>query len=298
MKLRMPVLFLTALVTWAATTAEAAVSDAQKCQATKLKLVGKFYKCRVKAQAKFVNKGNGEKLQASLAVCEAKLSSKFSKAEEKWGAECPTTGDFPHLRNAVTADVTNMAMTLSGGVPLPDGCLSVTGSIECSNDAGAIIPCAGTGQDGALQAGDPFSFTDNGDGTITDHNTGLMWEKKSDDGSVHDIDTMYNWGNAFLMHVFSLNFTSFAGYNDWRLPNIRELVSISDYGAARVPPEFDVGCTPGCTVQTCSCSSERSWSSTTRNFSPSTAYTGGVGSSVLGEAKPTLMRVRAVRGGQ
>ena len=38
------------------------------------------------------------------------------------------------------------------------------------------------------RVGAPLSFTDNGDGTITDNNTGLMWEKKSDDGGLHDKD--------------------------------------------------------------------------------------------------------------
>jgi hypothetical protein len=37
-----------------------------------------------------------------------------------------------------------------------------------------------------VQAGIPRSYTDNGDGTITDNVTGLMWEKLSDDASVHD----------------------------------------------------------------------------------------------------------------
>ncbi len=32
------------------------------------------------------------------------------------------------------------------------------------------------------------SYTDNGDGTVTDNQTGLTWEKKSDDGSIHDKD--------------------------------------------------------------------------------------------------------------
>src|SRR5438876_6315029 len=47
--------------------------------------------------------------------------------------------------------------------------------------------------DGAMQAGAPLSYTDNGDGTITDENTGLMWEKKSADGNIHDMDTLYTW---------------------------------------------------------------------------------------------------------
>src|SRR5262245_40951697 len=39
--------------------------------------------------------------------------------------------------------------------------------------------------DGTVRAGGPLRYRDNGDGTITDLNTGLMWEKKSIDGSLH-----------------------------------------------------------------------------------------------------------------
>jgi hypothetical protein len=35
------------------------------------------------------------------------------------------------------------------------------------------------GDDGAIKAGAPLSYTHNGDGTITDNNTKLVWEKKS-----------------------------------------------------------------------------------------------------------------------
>ena len=54
--------------------------------------------------------------------------------------------------------------------------------------------------DGTVQAGADLSYTDNGDGTITDNNTGLMWEKKSDDGDLlHDKDNSYYWsGNGVL----------------------------------------------------------------------------------------------------
>jgi hypothetical protein len=52
----------------------------------------------------------------------------------------------------------------------------------------------GTGSDGNLQKGASRAYTDNGDGTITDNTTGLMWEKKSDDGTIHDKDNTYTWG--------------------------------------------------------------------------------------------------------
>jgi len=61
-------------------------------------------------------------------------------------------------------------------------------------------------------------FEDNGDGTITDNATGLMW-MKDDNG------TGVNWENA-------LSYTEdfeYAGYTDWRLPNAKELQSIVDY---------------------------------------------------------------------
>lgn len=61
-------------------------------------------------------------------------------------------------------------------------------------------------------------FQENGDGTVTDLSTGLMWQK-SDDGEVR------NWEQA-LAYADSLYL---AGYDDWRLPNAHELQSIVDY---------------------------------------------------------------------
>ena len=62
------------------------------------------------------------------------------------------------------------------------------------------------------------SFIDNGDGTISDLSTGLMWQK-SDDGNAR------NWEDA-LSYSESLEL---ANHSDWRLPNAKELQSIVDY---------------------------------------------------------------------
>ena len=62
------------------------------------------------------------------------------------------------------------------------------------------------------------NFVNNGDGTISDLNTGLMWQQ-ADDGD------FYDWENAI---VTAENF-ELAGYTDWRLPNPKELHSIVDY---------------------------------------------------------------------
>jgi hypothetical protein len=61
-------------------------------------------------------------------------------------------------------------------------------------------------------------FVDNRDGTVTDHATGLMW-------SQNDSGKGMNWEAAL---AYAENST-YAGYGDWRLPNIKELQSIADY---------------------------------------------------------------------
>ena len=61
-------------------------------------------------------------------------------------------------------------------------------------------------------------FVDNGDGTITDNATGLMWMQ-------NDSQNGMNWEDA-LNYAENLEF---AGYSDWRLPDVKELQSIVDY---------------------------------------------------------------------
>ena len=67
-------------------------------------------------------------------------------------------------------------------------------------------------------------FVDNGDGTVTDNATGLMW---SQDDNAEAI----NWEMALAY----ADAATIAGYDDWRLPNIKELQSIVDYSAEVIP---------------------------------------------------------------
>lgn len=62
---------------------------------------------------------------------------------------------------------------------------------------------------------------DNKDGTVTDHATGLMWSKA-------DSGYGMTWQEALKL-VDMANNSSYMGYNDWRLPNAKELQSIVDY---------------------------------------------------------------------
>src|SRR2546428_698835 len=152
------------------------------------------------------------------------------------------------------------------------GCeLPATGQTTCWDSNGNVIPCAGTGQDGELREGAPLAYVDHGDGTVTDVNTGLMWEKLSHDGTVHDDHNTYTWANAISGHVATLNFTSFAGYNDWRLPNVRELQSIVNYQnvnpAVSSASAFNTHCAPGCPATTCSCTASGDYWSPTSSVS-------------------------------
>ncbi len=141
--------------------------------------------------------------------------------------------------------------------------------------------------------GCPVRFVDNGDGTISDNWTGLMWEKKVDwdDDFVfcdtaeecpdpHDADNVYTWsdsdrafdGTARTVFLAQLNDVSgggancFAGKCDWRLPTLHELQTILDYNRASPATyrTFNSGCTADCTLTTCSCTAEGDyWTATT-----------------------------------
>ena len=87
-------------------------------------------------------------------------------------------------------------------------------------------------------------YTDNGDGTISDHQTGLMWMKCSygqtydggdtnGDGIICEGSLAFgNWQQAFAWAADS-NANVDHGHSDWRLPNIKELGSIVDFGSAK-----------------------------------------------------------------
>src|SRR5437773_3642425 len=106
-----------------------------------------------------------------------------------------------------------------------------------------------------------------------------MWEKLSHDGTVHDDHNTYTWANAISGHVATLNNTNFAGHNDWRLPNVRELLSIVNYQnlLPTVAPAFNTNCAPGCHATTCSCTVFGDyWSSTSSVSDPWNAWFVGV----------------------
>ena len=160
---------------------------------------------------------------------------------------------------------------------------------------------------------------DNGDGTVTDYVTGLMWEQKDDSGGIHDKDDTYNWnssgspyppdGTAFTVFLDTLNGGAtgvgdcdsgdgltesggFAGHCDWRLPTVAELRTIllepSPCGTNPCIDEDVFG--PAV--------SSFYWSATTTAGFPDFAW--GVffgGGNVFSDGKAGSHYVRAVRGG-
>ncbi len=159
--------------------------------------------------------------------------------------------------------------------PAPAGKgLPATGQTQCTDCSGQLTPCLDctgrprpcegftqsflTLQDSFQRTGCPNDanrFTDNGDGTVTDNCTGLMWQQNTGNGG-----NRLNWCDA-LAYCFNLEL---AGHADWRLPNVRELQSIVDYG--RGAPVIDPAFGAQFGAQSCY------WSSTSSHAFPDTAW--------------------------
>jgi hypothetical protein len=85
----------------------------------------------------------------------------------------------------------------------------------------------------AIEASTPSTdFTVNNDGTVSHKKTGLMWKVCSEgqvwsNGSCTGVK-VYNWQQALQLPMTLNSSGGYAGYSDWRLPNIKELQSISE----------------------------------------------------------------------
>jgi hypothetical protein len=299
-----------------------AVTPADMCESDKNKEAGKYAYCRQKAEAKFARTGDGAARTAGLQKCLDKYTKKWPSIEAKAYGACTSRGDQTTIQQLLDDTTDDVASRLGGGpaagcsadlaeclgaCPTAAGTPLQTGQGTCWDyyDSNRVIPCAGTGQDGELQKGLARAYVDNGDGTITDARTGLMWEKLSDDGSIHDKDTDHFWDDAFEVKIAALNAGGgFAGHTDWRVPNVNELQSIVNYGAVwpAVSPAFNTGCVASCTVTSCSCTQPSEyWSSTTYQYSPQYAWAVEFRFGSVREGgynnKSSKLYVRAVRGG-
>jgi hypothetical protein len=125
---------------------------------------------------------------------------------------------------------------------------------------------------------------------VRDNITGLIWENKTDDGTINDRDIKYNWTDAQTVFITTLNNNNFGNNSDWRLPTVQELAYIVDRGA------HDPSINTTYFQQTVT---DYYWTSTIYTPDSTRAWNVYFGSGfVLGEPKTTLRYVRAVRGAQ
>jgi hypothetical protein len=176
--------------------------------------------------------------QPAISACNGKASGASCSFQTPTGNEsgsCQTVESqfacVPATGGAVTDTPSGVSGTVIGeaGSVLPD-----TGQTTCYDTAGAAENCpasgsAAYGQD-AQYAGRAPSYTDNGDGTVTDNVTGLMWQQDPDmngDGKIN-VSDMRSFADARTgAATYRL-----AGYADWRLPTIKELYSLIDFSGS------------------------------------------------------------------
>ncbi len=308
--------------------AHAAATAQQSCEAAMELASGKYAQCRLVAESKFSKTLDPAKRTAALTKCSTNLGAAFAKATGKYGVDCAASEPSSAF-DAYLQQCTDDTAAAAAGASLGGGCAADLATCESDLaicESSLLAPLLRTGQttsygagsDGDLQKGVARAYVDHGDGTVTDTKTGLMWEKKSDDGSIHDKDGIYTLGltvppytmsgTAVTTFLAALNAGSgFAGHTDWRLPNLTELESIRDLGTVgpAVSAVFNTGCgagsggNPGCTVLTCSCTVPGSyWSSSTYAGPPDLAWEVLFGDGTVdSEFKDTESFVRAVRGG-
>jgi hypothetical protein len=159
--------------------------------------------------------------------------------------------------------------TVEGGPDAAFGVNAVTGHIKAyAAESGGPVG----GKYVRAVRGDTYGenvFVDNGDATVTDESTALMWAQ-SDDG------VELNWEDALAY----ANDSELGGYSDWRLPNVKELHSIVDY--SKSPSATDAEST-GAAIDEVFTSTEMTneagdsdygyyWTSTSANFTGGEPY--------------------------
>ena len=126
---------------------------------------------------------------------------------------------------AVSTTIFGITGTYTGSnYALPD-----TGVTLCYDSGNSVTPCAGTGQDGYYNPSTTqMSYSSSvisGAAITIDNRTGLMWAQDGEGAGCKGAASKVTWLNAIIF----CEGLSFAGYDDWRLPNVKELMSIVDY---------------------------------------------------------------------
>jgi hypothetical protein len=154
------------------------------------------------------------------------------------------------------------------------GGMATTGGID-PNFAGWPMP--NNPVDVANGAPNPMAYADNGDGTVTDTVTGLVWQQPPP-------ATQYDWPGA-KTYCSSLGLAA----RNWRLPTAIELVSLMDDSVPFPGPTINLAAFPGTPA------SSYFWSSTSVAFSPTDVRGGEFGGAIIDAYGSTAsMSVRCV----
>lgn len=205
----------------------------------------------------------------------------------KWGL-----GSYNIILINTIGQTSTLPISPPGTYKLPD-----TGQTVCYNTStGNVIACSPPGnplaQDGSYNI-NPLSYTNIGTDTVTDNNTGLMWQK-------YEYASTYNWYEASGTYDAAFNPSSqnvcgslnLGGYSDWRLPTKKDLMSIVDYSIPYPGPAINTTYFPNTHVN-------GYWSSTAGVGNPNQVWAVDFGDgSVSFSGKDYVMHVRCVRGEQ
>ncbi len=156
-------------------------------------------------------------LSIGLSACGAQ--AKISETIPPATAPDISAQSAANTTEAETAAVSNHTAAPAAQQTLPyaivdtdqSKCYGATSEIGCPSDGQSFY-----GQDAQYNGNQP-SYTDNGDGTITDNVTGLMWQQ--DPGEKMTYQQAAAGADSFTL----------AGYDDWRLPTIKELYSLIQF---------------------------------------------------------------------
>ncbi|MCB1174307.1 MAG: DUF1566 domain-containing protein, partial [Leptospiraceae bacterium] len=163
-------------------------------------------------------------LAALPPVLTAELMDVHGAGAQRSDPKSGSAGDYPqgHGPQGDVVYVHNFARCVRGSSSSARSYAVVdTGQSNCYGiDGSGAISCPGSGsayggQD-ASYTGLAASYTDNGNGTVTDHQTGLMWQKSFQ---------RLSWEDA--MNAAASDTTG--GYTDWRVPTIKELYSLMNF---------------------------------------------------------------------
>ncbi|MFI5364318.1 MAG: DUF1566 domain-containing protein [Candidatus Binatia bacterium] len=121
-------------------------------------------------------------------------TAKFNQVLCPGFTTCIDAADTDHDGLINNAD--SGACTVSGGTPTGTRPSGTPTNTPHGPPAPTATPPAGAPTSTRTPTPTPARFVDNGDGTVTDTEDGLVWEKKDAAGGLHDMNAVYGWSGV------------------------------------------------------------------------------------------------------